>query len=233
MARPLRHVLAIGLDGDHLAHLATVLKRSQLEVVTVDDDPDVLDLIRGTPFDLLVAAYPPRTMTTEALLDAVRGEGSTSQQAGVILLAAPGTLDAALAYIDHGANRAVAVNWAAARLWQAVVDLLEVSPRIRARFPVVFDLELPGSSSGAAVETENLSQSGMAIRSQRTLPLGARLPLRLHLPTEMEPITAIAEVVRASDPEREGFAGFGLRFVTFREDSQQRLVTALDALHTA
>jgi hypothetical protein len=233
MVKPLRHVLAIGVDGDHLAHIAPVLKRSQLEVVTVDDDPYVLDLIRGTPFDLLVVTYPPSTMTTETLLEAVRGEGSSSQRAGLILLAVPGTLDAALAYIDQGANRAVAVNWAAARLWQAVVDLLEVSPRIRVRFPVQFDLELPGVPSGAAVETENLSLSGMAIRSRRTIPLGTRLPLRVYLPTELDPIGATAEVVRASDPDREGFNGFGLRFVRFQDDSEKRLATALQAMQAS
>ena len=147
-----------------------------------------------------------------------------------ILLAASGTLDAALAYIDNGANPCSGEQLGGGEALQAVVDLLEVSPRIRARFPVQFDLELPGVPRGTAVETENVSLSGLAIRSQRRIAVGTRLPLRLHIPTAHPPIAATAEVVRTSDQSPRGLSGFGLRFVSFQDDDANRLAVALHGL---
>ena len=44
-----------------------------------------------------------------------------------------------------------------------------------------------------------------------------------------EPVAAKAEIVRKADPEREGITGFGIHFLSFAGDSQQRLESILGA----
>lgn len=214
-----RHVLVVGADDSAVERMAPLLRRSEFEVHTVSASPFVLDLVLGTSFELLIVGYPLQTLSLDELMAAVRGEGSNCRYAGVLLLSEPGRLDEAVGWVDRGANRVVAADWADARLYQAVGDLLQVAPRVALRALVEVELE---AREGELLRTENVSASGMLLRGEGRLRPGQRFDFMLCLPDEGETVKGTAEVVRETGQAPDD-AGAGVRFVAFRDSGRERL----------
>jgi hypothetical protein len=199
-----------------------MLHRAEFEVHTVPSSEMVPHLVRGTSFELIIVTYPLQQLAMEELVEAVRDEASGCHHAGLLLLANPESLEQAQEYVDRGVNRAVAVDWVQSRLWQAVADLLNVAPRVFLRALVQVDVDLNPDNS-ALCRTDNISRSGMLLRGSDELQPGAHFKFIFVLPGEPEPIKGEAQVVRATDSEREGIAGFGACFVSFQGDGESRL----------
>jgi uncharacterized protein (TIGR02266 family) len=99
------------------------------------------------------------------------------------------------------------------------VRIKERTPTEDERRSVRVDLEIPvqfrgrgGSGTGL---TKNICANGVFVATLRSLPVGARLVVRLSLPGDAGPVEFLAEV-RWSRPFQElddRSAGFGLRFV--------------------
>jgi hypothetical protein len=218
-----RHVLVVGADEPAVERVAPMLRRAEFEVHTVAPSSFVLDLVLGTSFELLIVSYPlPTDLPVDNLLAAVRQDGSLCRSSGVLLLAAPGHVEAAAGWVDQGANRVVGSDWADARLWQAVGDLLKVAPRVALRALVQVDLDRRSGRDAELLRTENVSASGMLLRGARGLGPGTRFEFMLGLPGETAPIRGQAEVVRHA-PELAGEDGFGVRFVGFSGEGQTAL----------
>ncbi len=214
-----RHVLVVGADDSAVERVAPLLRRSEFEVHTVNASPFVLDLVLGTSFELLIVGYPLKTLSLDELMAAIRGEGSNCRNAGVLLLADPGRLDEAASWVDRGANRVVAADWADGRLFQAVGDLLQGAPRVALRALVQVDIE---ADPGELLRTENVSASGMLLCGDRRLRPGQRFDFMLCLPDEDETVRGVAEVVRRTATDLAG-SGAGVRFVSFKEEGRRRL----------
>lgn len=214
-----RHVLVVGAEESAVDRVSPLLRRSEFEVHTVSASPFVLDLVLGTSFELLIVGYPLLTLSLDELMTAVRGEGSNCRHAGVLLIAEPGRLEEAAGWIDRGANRVVAADWADARLFQAVGDLLQVAPRVALRALVQVDLQ---ARQGELLRTENLSASGMLLRGEPRLRPGQRFDFMLCLPDETETVKGTAEVVRDAGGAPDD-TGAGVRFVGFKDAGRERL----------
>jgi len=200
-----------------------MLRQAGFEVLTVEPSDAVLDLVRGTAFDLVIISCPLPELSLESLLRAVRGQDSICRRASVLLLSEPGHLEEAQSFVDRGANRAVALDWTEARLWRAVADLLDVAPRVLLRSLVHVKLHRQGDSAPDVCEAENVSHSGMLLRSPSDYALGVLIDFAIRLPGQAELIQGIAEVVRAAEAADDGTGRFAVRFLSFRRDGEPRL----------
>jgi hypothetical protein len=200
-----------------------MLYRAEFDVHTVAPSEIVLDLLMGTPFDLVMVTYPISDVTLANLLEAIRRPESWCRNAGTLLLAPPDELDHAYEFVDKGANRAISLDWAPARIWQAVADLLHVAPRVSMRALIAIEVELAQGIARSLHQTQNVSLTGMLVKGTREYPPGTRLDFECTPPGDMTPIRGRAEVVRLTDPEREQINGFGARFLTLHGDGQARL----------
>ena len=202
-----RHVLLIGLSSSALDSLSSLLQRESFEVHTVDASSFVLDLIRGTPFELLVVGHPIAGFDLADLVEATRGSGSMCQQTAIVVVANEENLDEAATWLDRGVNRIITLEWPRSRIWQAVCDLLNIAPRVHISIPIQIRLPSDVARDIILLQTANISESGALLTGFRSFPHGTRFEFSLSLPDSGSTITGLAEVVRRTNRDREGLEG--------------------------
>ena len=79
-------------------------------------------------------------------------------------------------------------------------------------------------------QTENISASGMLLRTEKRYEKGTRLEFEFGLPNDHRPIVGIAEIVRHTMIGRDNVSGVGVRFLSFAGDSQRRFESYIDSL---
>jgi hypothetical protein len=218
-----RHVLLVGAPRSGAHQIAPLLRRADFDVHSVEASQFVLDLIMGTAFELLIVGYPLPEIDIHELLGAIRDCGSGCRRAGVLLLARTGFLEAAQSLVTFGANRAVGENWAESRVWQAVGDLLSISPRADLRSMVYADIAGDDNTDRLLYRSVNVSSSGMLLKGLDHPSPGTRFDFSFRLPSEPRPVEGNAEIVRRADLKREGFRGIGARFTSIHEEGLYRL----------
>jgi CheY-like chemotaxis protein len=222
MADPRQHVLVVGAKKAGLERVAPMLRRADFSVHSVEPSPFLLDLVLSTEFELVIVTYPLDTLPLDDLIDTIRDEGSACHDAGLLLLAEPELLDDAQSVVDLGANRAICCDWSEARLWQAIGDLMEVAPRVFMRVLMHADIEIKKQRNRAIFQTVNVSVSGVLLQGSDQLTPGETFEFLFRLPGGGL-VEGSAEVVRQTNPLREGVDGIGSRFTTFRENCEERL----------
>jgi CheY-like chemotaxis protein len=231
MSEDQRHVLVVGAENAGLDRMAPMLRRAEFTVHTAEASPFLLDLVLATPFELLIVPYPLEGMSMDELLEAVRDEGSACRDAGFLLISEPDLLEDAQALVDLGVNRALAGDWAEGRLWQAVGDLLSIAPRVYLRVLLHADVDVIHNKRNTLYRTVNMSSSGALLQGSDEIPLGTSFDFLFRLPGGGL-IEGSAEVVRHSNPLREGIEGIGTRFTGFRNDGKRRLGDYLERQFT-
>jgi uncharacterized protein (TIGR02266 family) len=91
------------------------------------------------------------------------------------------------------------------------------------RVPLVLRVDWPGLELAIRDATENVSATGLFVRTDRPLEPGARLPLQLGFPGLLEPIEIEVEVVRRRSDGPAGPAGVAVRVPADRADDRRRL----------
>jgi CheY-like chemotaxis protein len=231
MSEDQRHVLLVGGEDAGFDRMAPMLRRAEFNVHTAEPSPFLLDLVLTTPFELLIAPFPLNGMSMDDLLETVRDEGSACRDAGFLLISDPELLDDAQALVDLGVNRALGSDWAEARLWQAVGDLLQIAPRVYVRVLMHADVEVMRDKKQTLYRTVNMSSSGALLQGSDEIALGSTFEFLFRLPGGGL-IEGTAEVVRHTNPLREGIEGIGSRFTGFRDDSENRLGDYLERQFT-
>jgi DNA-binding NarL/FixJ family response regulator len=231
-ARPERRsVLVVNVDEALFEKVAPLLNRQEFELDRFPRAAAALDLVAHVPVDVLLVRYPLPDVGMERFLDAVRSESSPCRQSPLLLLASPERIGEAEAWIGRGANRVVSVEESPERLQHAVSELLAVAPRSALRMMVRIVVNIGEGAALEMAQTENLSETGMLVRTGEVYPLGSRLSFEFHLGGDRLPIRGEGEVVRHTTPGREPVRGIGIRFVTFERDGLLRLQRNLrDAL---
>jgi DNA-binding response OmpR family regulator len=220
---PKRSVLVVGVDEELFAKVAPLLDRSEFDVDRFPRAGMALELVARVPFDVLLARHPLADIPVQEFLDAVRAADSPCRSAPLLLLVERGDLDAAAAYVGRGANRVVAVEESPERLQGEVSALLTVAPRSAIRLMVRLQVEIDDGRQLALCQSENVSETGMLVRSSEVLPLGTQLELEFFLGEEPLPVRGTAEVVRHTTPGREEVRGMGLRFLSLHGNGAARL----------
>lgn len=219
-----QHVLVVGGKEAGLDRVAPMLRRAEFSVHTVEPSPFLLDLVLSTEFELVVVTYPMDSLSIDDLLETVREEGSACHGAGILLLTDPSMLDDAQALVDVGANRAICTDWNEARLWQAVGDLLDIAPRVFMRVLLHAEVEVESPDSKAVFQTVNISVTGALLQGSDLLAPGESFDFLFRLPGGGL-VEGTAQAVRHTNTLREGVDGIGTRFVGFRGDSEERLLS--------
>jgi len=218
-----RHVLMVGADEDALERIAPMLRRAEFDVHTAAPSPVVFDLVLGPYFELVVVRYPLKELALDDLLDALRRDGSWCKNAAVVLLADPGNIDDALAQVDLGVNRAIGIDWPEGRLHRAIADLLEVAPRISLRVLVHMKVEVENQNRRSLYQTVNISRTGMLLRGDDDIDPGTRFSFFFGIPDGRRLVEGTAEVVRKTNPMREGTSGLGVRFIRLAGEGEEQL----------
>ena len=218
-----RSVLVVNVDQELYDKVAPLLNRTEFEVDRFPRARAALDLVARVPVDVLLLGYPLPDVAVQEFLDAIRGESSPCRQSPLLLLAHREQLPEARRFIGRGVNRVVAVEESPERLQREVSDLLAVAPRSSLRLMVRMVVNIGEGAALEMAQTENLSETGMLVRTGEVYPMGSRLTFEFHLGGTNLPIRGEGEVARQTTPGREQVRGVGVRFVSFERDGLLRL----------
>ncbi len=218
-----RSLLVVNADQELFDKIAPLLNREELEVDRFPRARSALELVSRVPVDVLVVGYPLPDVPTQEFLDAVRGEASPCRQSPLLLLARRDDLEDARRFIGRGVNEVVAVEESAERLQAAISRLLAVAPRSSLRTMVRIVVNIGEGAALEMAQSENLSETGMLVRTGEVYPIGSRMSFEFHLGGQSQPIRGEGEVVRQTTAGRESVRGIGIRFISLERDGMVRL----------
>jgi CheY-like chemotaxis protein len=230
MAGGTRSVLVVGVDAERFASLAPILKRAKMFAELVPTGARALELAAALPYDAVLVTVPLDDPSLEDWLSRLRADTMASCKAAVLLLVAPGHGDEALALLERGANRVAAADDEPERVQALVSALLGVAPRVCLRAASRLRVQLAGGTSQVLCQTENISATGMLLRTDQRYPLGTLLSFELSLPGEPKPIRGKARVVRHTTLRRERITGVGVSFAEFDGADAGRFAAHIDRI---
>ncbi len=218
-----QRVLVVGAEVGPIQRALPILKRAELGIEHVVRCQDAVTTVKTTPFVLVIVRVPDAGPHLDDLVAAVRSPGSPSLSAGLVLVADPGRETEVGRFLGHGVNHIVPADTLSERLPPVVNELLTVAARQAVRVALQLELSMKLGTSRTLATTENISTSGMLVRSGRSFPVGTLLSFQLALPAEAKPLRGEVRVVREVGQAKEGLDGLGVRFISFTDDGQQRL----------
>jgi uncharacterized protein (TIGR02266 family) len=230
MAGVTRSVLVVGVGAAKFANLAPILKRAKMFAELVPTGARALELAAVLPYDAVAVTVPLDDTPLEEWLARLRDEAMASRKAAVLLLTAAGHEEKARALLEQGANRVAAVDDPPERVQALVSALLGVAPRVCLRAASRLRVQLERGTTQVLCQTENISATGMLIRTDQQYPVGTMLSFELALPGEPKPIRGSARVVRHTTSRRERVAGVGVAFSGFDSEDGKRFAAHIDRI---
>ncbi len=225
-----RNVLAIGVTTEEFARVAPFLGRDDFDVDRFPSGAGALELTAHVVIEVLLVRYPLPDLELTEFLGTVRRDDSPCQRSPIVLLTLADKLEEAEKFIGRGANRAVDIETAEAEIQATISELVAVAPRKAGRFLARLEIRLGGAKDMILCQTENLSGSGMLIKTERRYDLGTRLNFEFTLSNDPRPVGGVAEVVRHTLIGRDKVGGIGVRFLSFAGDSQRRFESFIKRL---
>jgi DNA-binding response OmpR family regulator len=220
-----RNVLIVGVDTSTYQRVAPILGRTDFDVDRFPNGETALELLEVVPFDVILVCHPLPDMETEKFLNRIRGREGTSAclRSAVVLLSNTASLVEARRLEGRGANRVLQLDGDEGVLETAVAGLLRVATRISVRIMAHISVEVASGKTTVLCQTENVSESGMLLRTDRQFSIGSILGFEFQLIGLSESITGRAEVVRHTHLGRDSVMGVGVRFVEIFGDGRRRL----------
>lgn len=225
-----RNVLAIGLNSQEFDRVAPFLARASFEVDRFPSALGSFEITNEVPFEVLLVRFPLPDMELDDFLKGVRADRKPNMRSSIVLLTAEESKEDANQYIGRGANRVVCVEEADSQIQQSISTLLNVAPRKDARFMARMEIKVGEAEEMLISQTENISASGMLLRTDRRYEEGTKIQFEFSLPNDHRPIVGIAEIVRHTMIGRDKVSGVGVRFLSFAGDSQRRFQSFIDTL---
>lgn len=222
MANPNRNVLAVGVTPTEFDRMVPFLARQSFDVDRFPSAVGALELTSQVPFEMLLVRYPLPDMQIETFLQEVRRPESPCLHSSLLVLTSAELEAQAQRFIGMGANRTVNLEASEAEIQQSVSSVLHVAPRKAARFLARFEIKIGDAKDMMICQTENLSASGMLIRTNQRYQIGTQVEFEFQIPDDSRPVRGKAEVVRHTHAGRDSVGGIGMRFVSFAGDSQHR-----------
>ncbi len=222
------NTLVVGFSRREFARLASSLDDDG-RLDRIPSAAGALELTSRVPFELLLVRSPLRDMTLNKFLDRVRSPGGPCKQSPLMLLC-PEKAAKAEWYVGRGADRAICLEDEATEIRAAISSLLAAASRRASRFKVRLRVELSNFLDKILCRTENVSASGMLIKTRQRFDPGTRIRFDFSLPADDRAINGIGEVVRHTEPGRDPVGGLALRNLSFAGHSQQRFEAYLQSL---
>jgi CheY-like chemotaxis protein len=207
------------LQEDHIEAIRTLLEPAGIVVLAEPSHVVALDRIAWFPFAYIISSLP--AVAPIEFLDTVRAAGSLCRNAGLVLLVNDNQEEEASTYIGRGANRVIPISGLGMQLPLVISELGVVSERTKVSLVVEADLEEGQLSE--VWQSENISVTGMLLRTSSEQIEGSEVLLHFSLPGDDLPIHVQAEVVRRTTFAREDFTGAGVRFLSFVGEGLHRL----------
>jgi hypothetical protein len=217
---PGRRLLLVALDGELSACVEPMLSRASFSVERVPDSASALAACTRERFDLVMVAEPVSDPPLGDLLEAFRKMRRADH---VLVAVAASELASVRARLGERSELAVLVKDPTRLLEEVASRLLGVAHRVATRMLVKLEVRVADTRSRVLLQTENVSDTGMLLRTDQVLPIGTLVNLEFQLPDDRNPVTGQAEVVRHTLTGVEKVTGMAVRYLGFRGDGQQRL----------
>ena len=224
-------VLAAGLERMAFERLAPELRRDALGVEWVATPEAGVSMACKSRYDVIIMHVEPRQVPLEKVVRELRARGSSSRGAAILILAEPDQVDAARALKSHGVNRIMLVSDPPEIIREQMTTLLDVAPRATVRLPTNLESVLGDTGRELFCQTENLSMSGMLVKTRHRPQLGTTVTFKIDLADPAGTILGRGELVRHSTPEQGKVDGLGVKFLSFADDGAQLLQSYLDRLN--
>ena len=179
-------------------------------------------MLSGDPPRAVLVSYPLWDTSLDDLLAAMGRKLTTDQPVPVIVLAQENVLFEAAAYEERGVI-VLSEGKEPEELRKALRDLLGQTQRAHPRVIVRMSVQVGTGAVLRACQSEDISLSGMLIRTSEEFPMGSELKLEFALRDDHEPLQCDAEVVRYTQPDAAKIRGMGVHFLSFVEDGRERL----------
>lgn len=224
MERPI--VLAVGAQGGLLSKIDSILDRSDLAVYRVPLGQTALEMAQTKRLRLVIVAFPLLDMRLDAFMEGLASCGPTTKGPAIALLADKHLLAEIEPHLDDQ-HRFLPADMESDDLQNGIMELIGDSTRVAPRLMLRLEVQLGAGKLLRMCQTDNISESGMLVRLQDTIPVGSEVRLSISVPSSSDPIHVMAEVVRHTDPDREAVQGLGLRFVEFEGQGKTTLTEYL------
>jgi len=218
-------VLVLGLDGPLFQRIEPLLSRTYFTLARLPGGEGGVHLSSRVAFDLIIVANPLSDMGFADFVGAIRQKDGLSARSSLLVLTEGGRVEEARRVLDKGSDLVLSVDEPWKLLEDVASRLLGVAPRIASRLLVRLDVRLQEARVLAMGQSENLSGTGMLVRTEGSYPLGTKVGFETLLPSDSTPIEGEAEVVHHAVAGAERIPGLGLKFRSFKGDGLARLRT--------
>ena len=219
-----KRVLSVGIEKKALGRLAAHLEPARYANETAPTARSALALLTEIRFDLVVLAHPQAGLELRRFLTELRRSDSESRTAKVLILAAEplhpelhGLRERSVEIISSGETL----------IGDLATKVLSGDRRVPVTVMVRLEADLPYGRSKRICQSENLSLSGMLVRTEDTLPIGTSVLTRFTVPGAAEPIQAQSRVVRLTAAGE--VPGIALHFEKITSKDRSRLERFLAA----
>ena len=228
MKNPEPTILAAGLERRAFERIAPELRRDALKVDWVATPEAGVALAVKNRYDVIIMDAEPCDWPLTKVVSEFRSSHSPSCDAAIMVLSEPDQVDAARALKSRGVNRVMLISDPPDMIREQMFSLLAVAPRTSVRLPTNLETALGNTGSELFCQTENLSATGMFIKTRHRPPLGSTVVFKIHLADEGGTIFGRGEMVRHSSPDQAGIDGVAVRFLSFARDGALRLQDYLE-----
>ena len=217
-------IVAVGPESGLMEHLEELFSRAPVEVHRVNNPRHALDLLEAFDIDLMLVEHPLEEHTMrEFVVDAAE---KSSGRLKILVLASEETHAELIAAVG---DRYPVVGSADPTVLRSQVarHLLDWPARPK-RLMVTMQVQMGGPGLLRMAQTENLSESGVLIRTREKIPVGSEIDLELSLPGAVGPMKAVGEVMRYQKVEGGEALGLGVACTRLTGEAADRLNDYLD-----
>lgn len=219
-----KRILSIGVDEESLSRVSGHLEREEYALEMAPTPRSALSLLNEIPFDLVVLTHPQPNLVLGDFLTELRQKTSESKGAKLLLLAADMGHEELQQLQEHALE---IISRDDALIGDLATRVLSGDPRIPIAVIVRLEADLPYGKSLRICQSENLSISGMLVRTEDTLPVDTKVVTNFAIPDGKDPIEAKAKVVRLTGPGE--IPGIALHFERLKRKDRTRLQEFLNS----
>lgn len=210
-----KRILIVAVEQPGFDKIDPLLHRSYFVVERVPRGATGAVLCSNVPFDLVIAGHPLPDMPLADFVHAVRKPGSPCTQTPLLVLSERARLAELEGPLRQGPCVALPVDEPQRLIDELANRLLGVASRKATRVLVRIEVQVSEGKRLVMHQSENVSEGGMLLRTDRLYPLGTMMAFECPLPGDRGgPVRGEAEVVRHTLLELEKFTGVGMRFVS-------------------
>jgi DNA-binding NarL/FixJ family response regulator len=216
-------VLAAGLERLAFERLAPFLRRDALSVDWVATPEAGVSMAWKSHYDVIIMDAEPSDWPLERVVREMRSEASESRNAAILVLAEPDQVDVARALKSRGVNRVMLISDPPQIIRDQMATLVEISPRAEVRLATNLETALGNTGRELFCQTENLSMTGMLVRTRHRPQLGSTVVFKIHIGDGSGPIIGRGRLVRHAADRQGRQEGVGIQFLNFAGDGAERL----------